>query len=129
MDFKKLDTISAAEKGFEYTVLDLDGNETDCKIEVLGVGSRIHKQAQAKIDSQMAIFEKRGKKMDDDQSNDLYIEMLAKCTKGWKNVEEDGKQVEFSYDNAVDMYTKYPVLRNQVLSAIHDLKSMLEGNS
>lgn len=129
MDFKKLDTISAAEKGFDYVVKDLDGEDTDCIISVIGAGSRIHKQAQAKIDNQMAIFEKRGKKMDEEQSNDLYIEMLAKCTKGWVNVEEGGKQVEFSYDNAVDMYTKYPVLRNQILSAIHDVKSMLEGNS
>lgn len=129
MDFKKnLDTISAAEKGFTYTVKDIDGVDTDCLIDVLGVGSRVHKQAQAKIDKQMAVFAGRNKTMDDDQSNELYIELLAKCTKGWINVEEDGKQVEFSYDNAVDMYTKYPVLRNQVLAAIHDVKAMLEGN-
>lgn len=129
MDFKKLDTISAAEKGFDYVVKDLDDEDTDCVISVLGVGSRVHKQAQAKIDKQMAIFAGRNKTMDEEQSNELYIEMLAKCTKGWINVEEDGKQVEFSYDNAVDMYTKYPVLRNQILAAIHDVKSMLEGNS
>jgi len=129
MDFKReMDTVTAAERGFEYVVQTLDGEETDCKIQVVGVGSRIHKQAQHKIDVQEENFAKRGKKMDDDQSNDLYIEMLAKCTKGWVNVEEDGKQIEFSYDNAVDMYTKYPALRNQILAAIHDLRAMLEKN-
>ena len=130
MDFKKnYDTLSAAEKGFTYILKDFDGIEQDASVDVLGVGSRIHKQAQQKIDNQVAIFDKRGKKMDEDQSNELYIEMLAKCTKGWKNIEEDGKAVEFSFDNAVRMYTDYPFLRNQILAAVHDVKAMLEGNS
>lgn len=129
MDFKRnMDTISAAEKGFWYTVKDLEEIDTDCEIEVVGVGSRIFKQAKQKIDNQEFVYAKRGKKMDEDTSNDLWVELLAKCTKGWKNVEEDGKQMEFSFDNAVYMYSSYPFLRNQVLAAIHDLRSMLEGN-
>lgn len=129
MDFKKnFDTISAAEKGFTYVVKDFDEMETDCSIDVVGVGSRVFKQAKQKIDNQESVYAKRGKKMDEDTSNDLWVELLAKCTKGWKNVEEDGKQMEFSFDNAVYMYSSYPFLRNQVLAAIHDVKAMLEGN-
>lgn len=129
MDFKNYDTVGAAEKGMDYVVLDLDECETDVVVSVIGVGSRIFKQAKQKIDNQEALYEKRGKKMDEDTSNELWVELLAKCTKGWKNVEEDGKQVEFSYDNAVRMYSTYPFLRNQILSAIHNLRAMLEGNS
>lgn len=130
MDFKRdLDTVAAAEKGFDYVIRDLDDNETDAVISVVGVGSRIFKQAKQKIDNQEAAYAKRGKTMDEELSNELWIELLSACTKGWKNVEEDGKQVEFTPDNVVRMYTSYPVLRNQVLAAIHDIKSMLEGNS
>lgn len=129
MDFKKnFDTIGAAEKGFTYIVKDFDEVETDCTIDVVGVGSRIFKQAKQKIDNQESIYLRKGKKMDEDTSNELWVELLAKCTKGWKNVEEDGKQMEFSFDNAVYMYSSYPFLRNQVLAAIHDVKAMLEGN-
>lgn len=128
MDFKKLDVIAAAEKGFDYVIRDLDDEETDAVVSVVGVGSRTFKQAKQKIDGQEAVFAKRGKTMDEDQSNELWVELLVKCTTGWKNVEEDGKQVEFSHDNATRMYMAYPVLRNQVLAAIHDIKSMLEGN-
>lgn len=127
MDLKNFDTISAAEKGFTYTVLDFDEVETDIKIDVLGVGSRVFKQAKQKIDSRESMAAKRNKPLSEDESNDLWIELLAKCTKGWQNVEEDGKKVDFSYDNAVEVYTNYPFIRNQVLSAIHDLKSMLVG--
>ena len=128
MDFKKLDVIAAAEKGFDYVIRDLDDNDTDAVVSVVGVGSRIFKQAKQKIDNQEAAYAKRNKVMEEDLSNELWIELLADCTKGWKNIEEDGKQVEFNRDNVVRMYTAYPVLRNQVLAAIHDVKSMLEGN-
>ncbi len=126
MDLKSFDTIEAAERGYTYTVLDFDEQETDIKISVLGVGSRIFKQAKQKIDSQEALATRRGKPLTEDQSNDLWIDLLAKCTKGWENVEVDGKKIEFSYDNAVDIYGKYPFIRNQTLSSIHNLKAMLE---
>ena len=128
MDFKKnFDTINAAEKGFTYIYLDWDGNETDCTIDVIGVGSRIFNVAKAKIDAAEAKARSKGKTLDDETSNELWIDLLAKCTKGWKNVEEDGKPVEFSYENAVKMYTAYPPLRNQVLNAVHDIRAMIEG--
>jgi len=128
MDFKNFDTISAAEKGFTYAFLDWDGNETDVTIDVIGVGSRVFNQAKARIDAAETKAKSRGKPMDDDTSNALWVDLLAKCTKGWKNVEEDGKEVPFNYDNAVRMYTAYPPLRNQVLAAIYDIRSMVEGN-
>lgn len=128
MDFKNFDTISAAEKGFTYTFLDWDGNETDVTIDVIGVGSRVFNQAKARIDAAETKAKSRGKPLDDDASNALWADLLAKCTKGWKNVEEDGKEVPFNYDNAVRMYLAYPPLRNQVVAAIYDIRSMVEGN-
>lgn len=128
MDFKKFDVINAAETGFTYILKDFDGIDQDASVDVVGIGSRIHKQAMKKIEDQEGIFAKRGKTMPTEQSDELYIEMLAKCTKGWKGIEEDGKVVEFSFENAIRMYTDYPFLRNQVLQATHDLKSMLEKN-
>lgn len=128
MDFTKLDTISAAEKGFTYTVKDIDGVETDCTVDVIGVGSRIYKQAKAKIDAAENQAMKRGKPIDEETSNELWIELLAKCSKGWTNVSEGSVQVAFTYDNAVRMFTAYPVFRNQILEAIHDVRAMLSGN-
>lgn len=128
MDFKKnLDTLAAVEKGFTYTVVDLDGVETDCTVDVIGVGSRIYSQAKQRIEAVENKAKSRGKVIDEDEYNALYIDLIAKCTKGWKNVENDGKKVEFSYENAVQMYTDYPVFRNQILNAVHDVKAMLEG--
>lgn len=129
MDFQKIDTIAAAERGFTYVFKDVYGEDTDCTIDVVGVGSRIYKQAKERItQAETQHYRKYQKELPQDESDELYIEMIAKCTKGWTNVSEGDKEIPFNYDNAVMMYTKYPVFRTQVLSAIHDVVAMLEGN-
>ena len=129
MDFSTVDTLSAAEKGFEYIFLHpITEEETDCKVQVVGVGSRPYKQAMEKIDAYKAqCVSKRKGRIDEDVVAEMYVKLLADCTKSWKGVEVDGKPVEFSQANAVEMYTKYPVLATQVLGAIHDLEAMLAG--
>ncbi len=130
MDFaKKLDTLAAAENGFEYTVKDIDGVDTDCKIYVLGQGSRVYKQAKAKMEKAEQAALKRGNPLPEEESNELWIELLAKCTTRWEKVEEDGKEIPFSYEEAVRMYSTYPVLTNQITLAVHNIKAMLEGKS
>lgn len=57
---------------------------------------------------------------------------ISKClpTNKVGRTEEDEKQIEFSYDNAEGSYV-YKISRSfktEILSAIHDVKSMLEGN-
>lgn len=129
MDFSTVDTLRAAEQGFEYIFQHpVTGEDTDCKVKVVGVGSRPYKQAMDKIDSYKAqCARKRNGQVDDDVVAEMYVKLLADCTKSWTGVEVDGKPVEFTHANAVDMYTKYPVLATQVLGAIHDLEAMLAG--
>lgn len=129
MDFSTVDTLAAAEKGFDYTFIHpVTKEETDCVISVIGAGSRPYKQAMAKIEAYKNNQFKRGKSPDDEVLEELHVEMLAKCTKGWKNVQEGGKDVPFNYENAKRMYSAYPVMANQVLEAIHNIEEMLEKN-
>lgn len=131
MDFSKsLDTIAAAEKGFEYTFIDpIHDVETDVKISVVGIGSRAHKQAKAAFDQRMEQLKKAcsPRPVPQDEEDSLLSELVAKCTTGWKNVADKGAVVEWSVDNAADMFYRYPVLRGAVTAALFDLKSML-GN-
>ena len=81
MDFAKVDTISAAEKGFDYTFIDpRTGDDTDAVFSLYGVGSRAYKQGQAKIDAYRSLQEKRGKKVDEGGLELLHAELLSKCT-------------------------------------------------
>ena len=129
MDFTKIDTVAAAEKGFTYVFKDAYGEDTDCTVDVIGAGSRTYKQAKAKVDNAEAAYYKRHRKeMPQDESDELYIEMISACVKGWKNVFEGKTEVEFSKDNAITMFTKYPLFRAQILGTIHDVVAQLEGN-
>lgn len=129
MDFKKtMDVKTAVEKGFTFTVCDIDGVEGDATISVVGVGSRSYTQASAKYDAYVRKQQERKKEPDPDTLEKLWCEVLAKCTTGWTNVEDDGEEVEFSVENAIRMYSDYPPLRAQVADAIGNVKAMLEGN-
>lgn len=46
--------------------------------------------------------------------------LLVKCTKDWRGVVMDGKELPFSPENARMLYEKVPVIREQVDEAIGD---------
>lgn len=126
-DLRKLDTIAAAENGFTFKLVDIDDIETDVEISVIGVGSRTYRTAMSKIDRERNMAEKRGKTLSTEDSDELWIELIAKCTSGWKNLHLDGKDVPFSQEKAQEIYKDFPFVRNQVLGKIHDIKAQL-GN-
>jgi len=88
------------------------GNDTDIVITVYGSDSRqfrnlVKSQAKAAVDSKA-----QGKEIDDSIERDA--EYLADLTVGWKNVELGKKALEFSRDNAINVYTLSAPVRNQV---------------
>ena len=48
------------------------------------------------------------------------LELLIKCTKSWSGVVIEGKDVEFSYDNVLRIYERFPWIKEQVDTAIGD---------
>ena len=54
------------------------------------------------------------------ERDDLNCDMFARCTRGWRGLEEGGKAVEFNRDKAKDIYTKYPGIREQANVFISD---------
>ncbi|MBP9607856.1 MAG: hypothetical protein KBE25_00670 [Laribacter sp.] len=127
MDLRKLDTLAAAENGMTFTVVDELGVETDIEISVLGAGCRKYKDARAKLDARREAAKKRGKMISAEEDDNLWCELLAKCTTGWSNVELNGKPIEFSNDNAINLYIDFPLVRNQVMTQVHNVATML-GN-
>jgi len=122
MDFSTRDVLAVAEKGFDFTWIDpVTGKETDTVISLLGAGSRVHKQAAARLDNYNNTCARAGKMPDAEHIKDLITDLTAKCTTNWENVSEGGKDVPFSYENAVRMYKAYPVLREPVFEAIHNV--------
>lgn len=130
MDLKKIDTLKLAEDGFKHTFLMPNTNEeTDIVVDLFGVGSKAYKEAVAKRDE----YFRKNNKITEESLQTFRIQILAKCTRGWEGIEETdetGKvgSVKFSYDEAVRIYSEYPLLADQVDTAIHSVVERLEKN-
>ena len=120
-DIKKHNPTDVAEAGFEFTVVLPDGTETDAKIKVRGSNSPKVKDFYRKAFNEMQIKEsaakRRGKEpepMSLDESEDFAVRSSAVRIISWSNIEEDGKPVLFSKDEAERMMKAYPFLRELV---------------
>lgn len=127
MDIKLLDAVGAAEKGLTFFLEDADGVETDIQISVVGVGSRAYKAAKQIIDAKESNAYKRGKPLSEEEKEDMWGTLAAKCTTGWSNLQADGKDIPFSVEKATEIYKAYPFIGNQVAKQIANLQVMM-GN-
>ena len=105
MDLTKLDVVAASDKGIPVTIKNpKTGEDTDLVITVKGMFS-----------DQFA--EELGKIAGVENSGQRSAEFLARFTLGWKNLKEGTKTVKFSTKEAERIYTKYPLVRGQLLEA------------
>lgn len=62
--------------------------------------------------------------LSDDLAEKLLIQCLAETILlDWEGVEDDGKEISYSIENAINLLKKYPELRNY----INDIANELEG--
>ena len=112
-DLAKLDTAKVAEEGAELRVAHpTTGEDLGITITLIGTDSKTFRDISKSRAT--ASLKKKTREIDLDQNESDAVELLAKCTKGWTGITENGKEVAFSYDNAVQLYTKYLWLREQI---------------
>ena len=112
-DLAKLDTAKVAEEGAELRVTHpTTGEDLGITITLIGTDSKTFRDISKSRAT--ASLKKKTREIDLDQNESDAVELLAKCTKGWTGITENGKEVAFSYDNAVQLYTKYLWLREQI---------------
>ena len=116
MDLKSIDT-SLCETGADMIVQDIDGNDTDATITLLGSESKIGRKLM--LDFMRSI--KDGKSEDGDSDK-----ILSELTVGWKNIKIEGKEVKFSKEKAYELYKAYPILKKQVDIFVSNSKNFLK---
>jgi len=119
-DLATLDTAKVAEEGAELRVAHpTTGEDLGIQITLIGTDSKTFR------DISTASLKKKSREIDLDQNEAESVELLAKCTKGWSGITESGKEVPFSYENAVKLYTKYLWLREQIDRFMADRSNFL----
>ena len=119
-DLAQLDAKAFAAEGVDVDILHREtGEKTGIKIRVQGADSMAYKNAM--LDSA------RNAKKDQTAEDACMIgaKIVAKITLGWSGLAADGEEIEFSYDNAVDMYYRFDWVANQILAAVNDSSRFL----
>lgn len=127
MDLIQLNTKQAAEDGATvylrnpFTGERLEGME----IDVFGQDSAAFRNyARARANRRL---KRRNDTTTVEQLEDENVELLVSCTKGWRNITLDGKELEFSKDNARKLYRdeRFPWLKEQVDEVIGERSRFL----
>ena len=104
---------------FELTLKHpVSGDELDATINVFGKDSSVFQNAiKQRAKAQIA---RKSKDIDLESNEKDSIELLADCTQGWSGIAEGSKEIVFSRDAAIALYTKYKWIREQIDIAIGD---------
>lgn len=115
MDLNSID-ISLCETGADMIVQDIDGNDTDATITLLGSESKVGRKLM--LDLMRMIKEGKSEEGDSDK-------ILSELTVGWKNIKINGKEIKFSKEKAYELYKAYPILKKQVDIFVSSNKNFL----
>ncbi|NJB67496.1 hypothetical protein GGQ74_001136 [Desulfobaculum xiamenense] len=127
LDLASLDTAARAEEG---AVLQLRHPATEeplgVYVTLAGADSGICRKAQ------MAIGRKRIRRMktgavSPEEAEEEALELLSRCTLGWEGVTVDAQVLDFSRENAVALYRRFPWIREQVDRFIGDRANYIKN--
>jgi|WetSurMetagenome_2_1015567.scaffolds.fasta_scaffold29245_3 hypothetical protein len=121
MDLKQLDTKTASNEGRECVIKHPDtGLDTDIKINLAGIDSDLFQEMNDDLKREIREKLKRNKEFEltPDEERDRDYKRMARATLGWSGIQEDGKDLAFSYDNALRVYRDFPIIFRQVLAFV-----------
>lgn len=138
LDLGSLDTIAACSEGAECELVHPANREPlGIFITVLGPDSPEYREAQHKGQSAAVRSAQRNRQSIDFAALEARaVEVLARCTKGWRSEDEEGSHpvlmmngnpLEFSRANASLVYTQYPWIKEQVDAFTADRGNFIKG--
>lgn len=126
-DITALDVSSHSEDGVDVPIVNpKTGDKIGLVIKVQGAFSGRFQELMARQKKREALRQKNAvaRALADDE--DDTAEVLAEVTMGWTGMVEAGKDVAFSKAEARRIYTQYPVIRGQVLTAAMDVANFIK---
>jgi hypothetical protein len=134
IDLSSIDTVKGSNEGFDVKIYH-PGTMADLNItiNVLGKDSdEFQKVSRAQSKKRLEKMTKGGFRAHSmtpppEEIEADGLELLAKCTKSWSGVVIDGKEVEFSHDNAIMVYTRFPWIKEQIDVAIGDRANFIKA--
>jgi hypothetical protein len=144
MDIKSIDIISASRKGVEVDIIHPVTKESlGLKIHIQGAMTPEYKDAMnimlaeledfnAEIDAELGEKPTKKAQAQAKSKKDAFdaaqtAGLLARFTTGWHGMVENGKEVQFSAEEAKRIYAEYPLIRSQVQEACFNVANFLKA--
>ena len=133
VDLAAIDTVKGSNEGFDVRIFHPGTNEDlDLIINVLGKDSdAFQKVSRAQNKKRMAKMQKGGFRntapIPIEEIEQDGIDLLAACTTGWAGVIIEGEEIQFSIDNAVMVYERFPWIKEQIDTAIGDRANFIRA--
>lgn len=131
MDLKTLEQQDAS----EYKLTTPAGDKTDIVFTLAGPTHPIRSALEKKITARgLREFNKKGKMQigdDPDELREQQVERLVLCTLGWENMEMDGKEFDYSPQNARVLYSnqRFGWVRDQIDEALRGAENFIKKQS
>lgn len=132
VDLSSIDTVKGANEGFDVQIYHPGTNEDlGITIRVLGKDSdEFQKKSREQSKKRMAKMSKGGFRstaaVPVEEIERDGLELLAACTKSWDGIVVDGKAVDCTQPNAIDIYERFPWIKEQVDTAIGDRANFIK---
>jgi len=142
MDISKLDVIGASNNGVDIKILNpLDNEPMGLEITVVGAMSTNYQDDLSILFAEIEDYKEENKLPEnptkkqlaqnkilvDKFDAEITAKFLAKYTKGWKGLIENGKEISFSIDEAERIYKQYPIIRTQVQRGMMDIANFIKA--
>lgn len=96
-------------------------------VTVAGSDSALFKgELKARI-RQANLNKKRKDDVDIEEIERRGVELIAKCTLSWSGLQMDGKDLPFSYQAAVKLYSEHSWIKEQVDAAMADRSELFKA--
>jgi len=124
MELSTLQTAEAHNEGAEMRVHGPDGAETDFYITLSGIDSEVWRK-NSREHKRRAYKSLLGEgEYNEDQER---RGVLAAATIGWRGLKSDGEDVEFSIEQAANLYESAPYILDQADNFIGDRVNFMKG--
>ncbi len=123
LDLNKYDTVKLADEGVEIELKSpKDDSSLNAFIRVCGSDSKVYRKAQMEAQNRRlhALQKRNGTKLNAEELEAEALEIIARCTLGWRGLGKGAEELPFSTEKARELYEAFPWIRKQVEEAIND---------
>ena len=125
-----LQSIAITDEAIEMPIYDGAGTKTDASLQVIGQDSDEYKRKARSIYKTALKKAPKGdlNNLNEDDDESFSIKLRATHIKGWSGIQENGKDIPYSQENAEYIIKKYPFITDQLVEFVSARENFMKAS-